>query len=154
MRRTAKAFTFTGKHMAAIFVGGFGVVIAVNLFMASHAVGSFHGTVVDNAYVASQKYNGWLRRAAASKALGWQAVPHRRPQDGRVVIETIGVPADAVVTATARAPLGARADHALTFVAGHQGRWVSREALRPGRWQVRITVRSGARAFAHAAELR
>ena len=75
---------FTGKHMAAIFVAGFAIVIAVNLLMASIAVGSFHGTVVDNSYVASQNYNGWLKQAAASRALGWQAVPHRRA-DGRVL---------------------------------------------------------------------
>ena len=89
---TPKSSAFTGKHMAAVFIGGFGVVIAVNLVMASYAVGSFHGTVVDNSYVASQHYNGWLKQATASRALGWQAVPHRRA-DGRVVVETIAVPA-------------------------------------------------------------
>ena len=45
---TSKSSAFTGKHMAAVFIGGFGVVIAVNLVMASYAVGCFHGTVVDN----------------------------------------------------------------------------------------------------------
>ena len=95
---TRKSSAFTGKHMAAVFIGGFGVVIAVNLVMASYAVGSFHGTVVDNSYVASQKYNGWIAKAEASKALGWQAVPHRR-EDGRVVLETLAVPADAAITA-------------------------------------------------------
>ena len=62
---------FGGRQMAAIFVTGFGIVIAVNVAMASLAVESFHGTVVDNSYVASQSYNGWLGKAAASKALGW-----------------------------------------------------------------------------------
>lgn len=67
---TATTNPFTGKRMTAIFVAGFGIVIAVNLTMAMMAVGSFHGTVVDNSYVASQHYNGWLKQAAASKALG------------------------------------------------------------------------------------
>ncbi len=34
---------FTGWHFTAIMVGGFSIVVAVNLFMASMAVGSFGG---------------------------------------------------------------------------------------------------------------
>jgi nitrogen fixation protein FixH len=150
---TSRTGTFTGKHMAAVFVGGFGVVIAVNLVMASYAVGSFHGTVVDNSYVASQKYNGWLAKAEASKALGWQAVPQRR-DDGRVVVEALGVPADAIVTATAERPLGAREDTALTFIPQGRGRWVSEAALAPGRWQVRLAIRTGAQEWAGEGEIR
>ena len=82
---TSKSTRFTGKHMAAVFIGGFGVVIAVNLVMASYAVGSFHGTVVENSYVASQNYNDWLRQAAASKALRMPAEKIFLPmQDGDV----------------------------------------------------------------------
>jgi len=149
----SKHGTFTGRHMAAIFVGGFAIVIAVNLFMASVAVGSFHGTVVDNSYVASQNYNGWLKRAAASKALGWQAVPRRRA-DGRVVVETLAVPAGARITGTAEHPLGLRADTPLTFAPTGKGSWVSNQTLAPGRWQVRLAIRAGDKAWAGEAELR
>ena len=149
----SKSSTFTGKHMAAIFVGGFAVVIAVNLFMASQAVGSFHGTVVDNSYVASQNYNGWLRQAAASKALGWQAVPHRRA-DGRVVVETLAVPAGARITGTAAHPLGLRADTPLTFAPLGKGSWISNETVGLGRWQVRLAIRAGDEAWAGEADLR
>ncbi|MBA4007772.1 MAG: hypothetical protein C0486_03205 [Erythrobacter sp.] len=149
----SKSSTFTGKHMAAIFVGGFAVVIAVNLFMASQAVGSFHGTVVDNSYVASQNYNGWLRQAAASKALGWQAVPHRRA-DGRVVVETLAVPGGARITGTAAHPLGLRADTPLTFAPLGKGSWVSNETVQAGRWQVRLAIRAGDEAWAGEADLR
>jgi nitrogen fixation protein FixH len=149
----AASNAFTGKHMAAVFVGGFGVVIAVNLIMASFAVGSFHGTVVDNSYVASQKYNGWLKSAAASKALGWQAAPHRRA-DGRVVIETLMVPAGATLTATAERPLGAREETALTFTTFGEGVWVSNHPLASGRWQLRMAIRAGTQAWAGEAELR
>ncbi|MBA4766937.1 MAG: FixH family protein [Porphyrobacter sp.] len=149
----SKSSTFTGKHMAAIFVGGFAVVIAVNLFMASQAVGSFHGTVVDNSYVASQNYNGWLRQAAASKALGWQAVPHRRA-DGRVVVETLAVPAGARITGTAAHPLGLHAATPLTFAPLGKGSWISNETVQAGRWQVRLAIRAGDEAWAGEAELR
>lgn len=150
---TSRTSPFTGKQMAAVFVGGFAIVIAVNLLMASVAVGSFHGTVVDNSYVASQKYNGWLKQAAASKALGWQAVPHRR-KDGRVVVETIAVPVGAAVTATAERALGTREDSALTFVPQGQGRWVSNESIAPGRWQLRLAIRAGDKAWAGEGEIR
>jgi len=145
--------TFTGRHMAAVFVGGFAVVIAVNLFMATNAIGSFHGTVVDNSYVASQKYNGWLAKAEASKALGWQAVPERRA-DGRVVIETLMVPEGATLTATAERPLGARKATVLAFAPAGAGRWVSDKALAPGRWRLRMAIRAGDQAWAGESELR
>lgn len=143
---------FTGPRMAVVLVGGFAVVIAVNLLMASIAVGSFHGTVVDNSYVASQNYNGWLRQAAASEALGWQAVPHRRA-DGRIVIEALHVPAAAQITATATRPLGVREETPLAFVAEAQGRWVSREVVAPGRWHLRIAIRAGGQSWAGEAEI-
>ncbi len=151
MASTKKAFT--GKHMALVFVGGFGVVIAVNLVMASFAVGSFHGTVVDNSYVASQNYNGWLAKAEASRALGWQAVPKRRA-DGRVVLETIAVPAGAVITAQAERPLGLREAATLTFADQGGGRWISDAVLAEGRWKLRIVVRAPGQEWAGESELR
>ena len=63
---------FTGWHMTAILVAGFAVVIAVNMAMATIAVRSFGGTVVENSYVASQKFNGWLAQARAQEKLGWR----------------------------------------------------------------------------------
>ena len=62
---------FTGWHMTAIFVAFFGIVMAVNFYMARMAVGTFGGTVVDNSYVASQEYNSWLGAAARQDKLGW-----------------------------------------------------------------------------------
>ena len=145
--------TFTGRHMALVFVGGFGVVIAVNLVMASVAVGSFHGTVVDNSYVASQNYNGWLAKAAASRALGWQAVP-RRHADGRVVLETISIPAGAAIMAEAERPLGTRETASLTFTDQGGGRWISEEALAGGRWRLRIAVRAAGQEWAGESDIR
>lgn len=145
--------TFTGKHMALVFIGGFGIVILVNLFMASVAVGSFHGTVVDNSYVASQNYNGWLAKAEASRALGWQALAARRA-DGRVVLETIAVPAGAAVIAEAERPLGTREAATLTFADQGGGRWLSNTGLADGRWRLRIAIRAGGREWAGESELR
>ncbi|EQB08879.1 hypothetical protein L286_01110, partial [Sphingobium sp. HDIP04] len=58
--------------MTAILAAFFAVVIAVNMLMATVAVRSFGGTVVENSYVASQKFNGWLAQARAQQRLGWR----------------------------------------------------------------------------------
>src|SRR3546814_2709482 len=56
---------------AMILIAFFGVVISINMVMASFALSTFGGTVVDNSYVASQHYNKWLARADAQDRLGW-----------------------------------------------------------------------------------
>ncbi len=53
---------FTGRHAAAVFVGAFAVIIAVNVALAVSAVRTFPGLEVANSYVASQEFNA--RRAA------------------------------------------------------------------------------------------
>jgi nitrogen fixation protein FixH len=59
----------TGKHVLAITVAFFGVIIAVNTVLAVKAVSTFPGLEVENSYVASQT---WDKEMAAQKALGWQ----------------------------------------------------------------------------------
>ncbi|OYW51615.1 MAG: nitrogen fixation protein FixH [Rhodobacterales bacterium 12-65-15] len=62
----------TGKHVLAITVGAFTVIIAVNLVLAYEAISTFPGLEVQNSYVASQ---GFDARKAAQEALGWQVAP-------------------------------------------------------------------------------
>ncbi len=131
---------FTGRHMAAIMVAFFGVVIAVNLLMAKLAIGTFGGVVVENSYVASQEYNRWLDEAKAEAALGWQAHAQRRP-DGRIVATLSGVPVGNVaVSAIARHPLGRLPDQALAFTALGDGKFLSHAPLPQGRWRLRLEV--------------
>ena len=59
---------FTGKHMLAICVGAFGVIITVNLILAYNAVATFPGLEAKNSYVASQQFN---ERRDAQEGLGW-----------------------------------------------------------------------------------
>ena len=88
--------TFTGRHMAMIMVGFFGVIIAVNFTMARFATATFGGIVVENSYVASQEFNGWLEEAEKQRALGWDAVTTWRP-DNRLAVQLSSVPAGATV---------------------------------------------------------
>lgn len=131
--------TFTGRHMAAILVAFFGVVIVVNLINARYAGATFGGVVVENSYVASQDFNRWLEEAKAEKALGWDAVTTWRP-DGRIVVALKGAPVGAALKVVARHPLGRLPDRALSFDRLGNGQFLSRQALPDGRWDVRLVV--------------
>lgn len=132
----------TGRRVAMIFVAGFGIVAAVNFYMASLAVGGFHGVVVPNSYVASQKFNGWLEAAEASKALGWKAAA-ARGDAGFVTITTQDVPEGAKVHAELRRPIGEHAFANLDFAPAADGTFVSTSAVDAGRWTMRLTITSG-----------
>ncbi|MEJ6401275.1 FixH family protein [Yoonia sp. 2307UL14-13] len=59
---------FTGWHMLAIMVVGFGIIITVNLTLAWNAVATFPGLETRNSYVVSQKFEA---DRAAQNALRW-----------------------------------------------------------------------------------
>ena len=130
---------FTGKHMAAIIVSGFGIIIAVNLFMATLAVRGFGGVVVPNSYAASQDFNGWLEAAERQEALGW-SVGFSRSDNGHLIVETASVPEDSTVVAAARRPLGKPETTQLRFIEATPGNYVSLAPLEPGRWIVRLSL--------------
>jgi nitrogen fixation protein FixH len=62
---------FTGRHMLAVMLAFFGVIVSVNLLMASYAISSWSGLVVKNSYVASQQFNEKAQAGRAQAALGW-----------------------------------------------------------------------------------
>ena len=73
----------TGRHVLVITLSAFGVIIAVNLFMAFMAVGTFPGLEVKSSYVASQSFD---RDRAAQEALHWAVTPK---YDGQEMLLTI-----------------------------------------------------------------
>ncbi|TDL79655.1 nitrogen fixation protein FixH [Palleronia sediminis] len=60
--------TLTGKHVAGLFVGGFSIIIGVNIALAVNAVRTFPGLETANSYVASQEFDA---KRIAQEALGW-----------------------------------------------------------------------------------
>ncbi len=146
---------FTGWHMTGILVAFFGVVISVNVFMARAAISTFGGTVVDNSYVASQEFNGWLDKAAAQKALGWTVTARLDAKRHVLVMADAGnAPLqNATVEAVVRHPLGRVPERTLRFSASDAGQWTSDAALPAGRWIVHFTVRRGGEAYRKVDEL-
>lgn len=137
---------FTGWHMMAILVGGFGIVVAVNILMATLAIGSFGGVVVENSYVASQNFNRWLEQAERENALGWNARV-LRSGDGRLEVLTDGAPEGAQATVELRHPLGRSETLAFSLVPAGNGRFLSQNPLPEGRWLVRLTLSHGSDSF-------
>ena len=131
-----------GKHVTAIFVVFFGVVAAVNFTMARFATSGFSGTVVDNSYVASQKFNGWLAKAETQQKLGWTVSAKRdeggyllvSANEGEAPIENLSIQAEITN------PLGVAERHKITLAAQPDGIFKSENALPKGRWQLHLLL--------------
>ena len=135
---------FTGRHMLGVMLAMFGTIIAVNAVMATYAVTTFGGTVVDNSYVATARYNGWLAAARAQHLRGWRIetalVADRRM---RVVVRSPDGQVAGSVRAIARHPLGRAPDRTLAFVRAADGAYVATQPLPGGRWLLNLVVTSG-----------
>ncbi|KPF91442.1 hypothetical protein IP81_11025 [Novosphingobium sp. AAP83] len=145
---TATVKAFTGWHMAVILVSFFAVVVGVNVLMARFATSTFGGVVVENSYVASQQFNGWLKEASAEQALGWKGVV-TRDGDGRASLRLVDNTGQTItganVTAVAEHPLGQRPAKALVLHETVPGTYAA--PLEAGRWRLRITVEAQAKAW-------
>jgi nitrogen fixation protein FixH len=147
---------FTGWHMLATMIGFFGVVIAVNVLMASDAIRTFGGTVVDNSYVATMEYNRWLAEGRQQERDGWRATP-AADRAGAVSLDLsrAGRAVDgAVVDVVANHPVGLMAERRFRLRPLGQGRYRSDIPLPHGRWLIRILVRSGNGSAAFDDEIR
>ena len=136
---------FTGRHMLGVMLGFFGVVIAVNVTMAVFASRTFGGTVVDNSYVASQRFNRWLAEGRAQERLGWETriVLDRRRHVRVALSDRIGALDGAEIDAVARHPLGRESDLTLRFRPEGTGLYLSDRPLPAGRWKIHLEVRRG-----------
>lgn len=132
---------FTGRHMAIIMICFFGTIIAVNLVMARFAVSTFGGTVVDNSYVASQKFNTWLASAEAQERSGWQQSMTLDDERHLILAITRNGAAQTQTRLTARAnhPLGLTETIHFDMQPIGGGLWRSAGPLPSGRWLIHTT---------------
>jgi len=131
---------FTGFDMMGLTIAFFAVVVSVNMVMATLATRTFGGTVVENSYVASQKFNHWLDKARVQSALGWHVEADRG--GGRVRLMIVGVD-QARVDAVAIHPLGRLPAMHLHFERTAPREYRSRETLPAGRWRLEVRLRRG-----------
>jgi len=128
----------TGRHVFIGFVAAFGVIIAVNLFMAWSAVKTFPGLEVKNSYVASQTFND---RKAAQVALGWTVRANHA--DGLLTLAITDEAGAPVAVSDLDATVG-RATHVKEDVKPEfqfDGvAYVARVELGDGNWNIRMTA--------------
>ncbi|ABC24119.1 integral membrane protein linked to a cation pump-like protein [Rhodospirillum rubrum F11] len=144
-----------------IFVGAFGVVLAVNLTLLYFATSTFNGLVTTTAFEEGVAYNREIAAARAQETLGWTAKAALEPRAGGVEgswpadlvvsltsAENQPLLRDLAVTAQIRRPTQAGFDQALTLTAGTDGRWHAPLVLPfAGQWEVRVVATRGQAVF-------
>jgi len=140
---------FTGRHMLAITVAFFAVVIGVNLVLAFLANSTWSGLIVDNGYVASQDFNKAQERARAQQALGWQAALQRDDDGLRItfVARDGSALTNLAVTGILRRPTTESQDVPLAFAETAPGLYTAPPAPGFGVWDLEITAKDKTGAF-------
>lgn len=128
----------TGRHVLAITIGAFAIILGANLAMLFAAVGSFPGLEVKNSYVASQSFD---RERAAQEALGW-TVSAAIEEDWVVVriTDATGAPVHPDrITATIGRTTHQKEDRVLAFARDGAG-FSAPARLDPGHWHIRLSA--------------
>ncbi len=141
--KTTRGKKFTGYHATMIIVAFFSVVVGVNMVMARYAVSTFGGTVVDNSYVASQKYNQWLEQARNQQAYGWTVSPAVRSGDA-ISLTLAGKDGAALqgatIVAVAEHPVSRAEPFDINFAEQQPGVYRSVQTIPAGRWKLRLVI--------------
>jgi nitrogen fixation protein FixH len=138
------ASQFTGRHMLAIMLGFFGVIIAVNVTMATFANTSWTGFVVKNSHVAGKQFNQKVADARKQDALGWSGT--LTIENGVLRYELVDASGTRVPAAggmaTLRRPASDKEDTTLALTVSQAGLEAS-APLADGVWIAEILVDSG-----------
>lgn len=132
--------TLEGRHVLAMFVGGFSVIVAVNATLAVSAVRTFPGTETASSYVASQTFDA---DRAAQEALGWDVTATLAPDALR--IEVAGARGAVVRPEVVAATLGratTTADDLTPAFDWDGAAWVAPVDAGPGNWNLRVEMRA------------
>ncbi|PIE16504.1 MAG: nitrogen fixation protein FixH [Rhodobacterales bacterium] len=128
----------TGRKVLLMFVGFFGVIVAVNFAMAYWAISTFPGLEVKNSYVASQSFD---KERKAQMALGWHVDVSYADEKLQVrVLDEAGQPATvAKLSAIVTRPTHVRDDLVPEFQQ-RSGKFVAPLALAEGQWNLRLRI--------------
>ena len=133
---------FTGRHMLAMMLAFFGVIITVNMFMAYNAVSTWTGLVVKNSYVESQRFNDVTAERLAGERLGWKLDPAYAGGQLRLTLTGPDGEAlrDAEITAKLGRPVHENEDRQITFSHQGEGIYLASAELAGGVWQADYTI--------------
>lgn len=129
----------TGRHVLAITLGAFGLIIGVNVVMAVQAVGTFPGIETKSSYIASQHFEA---EREAQRHLGWQA--RLQAEDGMLVLTLKDAAGQGVLprslSVQLRRPTHGRDDMTLALMPEAPGRWSAPSRLAAGNWNADVTA--------------
>lgn len=145
MDMAATGKPLTGRHVLAMLLAFFGVIIGVNLTMAYFANSTWSGLVVANGYVASQSFDKDLARARAQEALGWKVgFSFERDSVHLSFVDAEGAAIDKlVITGQLERTVTDKQDQALAFAPLGGGVYAAPATLSPGVWEVEIDAKGG-----------
>lgn len=145
---------FTGWHMLAILVAFFGVVIAVNVTMATYASSSWSGLISKDTYVASQDFN-----VEAAKARRWLAEGFKGEftVKDKVLEYTLKGPAAKLdhlteISAIFHRPVGDKQDFTIKLKKVSDGFFTAEHNLAVGQWIVDLAAIENGETVYHEAE--
>ena len=130
----------TGKHVLAITVSAFAIIIGVNVLLAFKAISTFPGLEVDNSYVASQGFN---TRKAAQEALGWTMTPAY--DQGRMTLAFFAADGQPVQVNDLQVLVGRTTettDDTYPAFVQDGAIYAAEVPLHQGKWMVKVTARS------------
>lgn len=138
MTGVARQRRLTGRHVLALTLGFFGLVIAANLAFVVLALDTFSGTVSDHAYQEGLVYNQQLAAAAEQQSRGWVGdlalgadglELQLRDREGRPVTAL-------VLEASLSRPATKAFDRVLPLLETSPGRYTAEADLAAGAWLV------------------
>lgn len=142
MNNPAEPKHFTGRHMLAIMIAFFGVIISVNVFMAYMASKSWSGILAKNTYVASQDFNMKAAEARHWAELGFSGAfkVESRRLEYRLQGPAGEIERLAAITALFHRPVGDKQDFSLTLPRVAPGVYAVEHDLAPGQWIVDLAA--------------
>jgi nitrogen fixation protein FixH len=144
-----KGRELTGKHVLAMLVVFFGIIISVSIVFTTLAVKSFRGEDIKQSYRQGVDYNQTLATRAAQNELGWQAATNViGAANDRALIIQINGPSDQSlheldVTGRLRHPVDSTLDHPLEFTSLENGRARADLSGLYGQWTVQAIASNG-----------
>ena len=135
----------TGRHMLMTFLLFFGIVFAVNIFMAVMAVRSWTGLVVENSYVASQHFNEDVAALNKSAALGISH--HMHFEKGKLFLSLQRADGESVnpdsVQISFERPFGVSREQIVTARRLSPGQYEATATLSAGVWNGELSAQIG-----------
>lgn len=153
MSHMAEPKPFTGRHMLAILIAFFGVIISVNVYMAYMASASWSGILAKNTYVASQDFN---MKAAEARHWAEEGFGGDFKIDGVRLEYRLQGPAGEIghlteITAIFHRPVGDKQDFTLKLPRVAPGVYALDHKLAAGQWIVDLAAIDAGKTVFHQA---